>query len=132
MAALTTKLGGVMQSLLGGTDPAAFNNTPPLLLLLAAGMCLGGLVFLLLPKQQRGGKDGSKGSSKPLPMPKGHPLIGNTVEVMANQSRFLDWLLDCAKTPELAGADGLGKSSCLCGRERLVRSPIGGAINPSN
>jgi hypothetical protein len=86
----------------------------PFLLAAAAGVAVATAVCLLLHivLMNRGGRKTGTATTtkatKPTPMLPGYPIIGSTVEVLANMPRFLDWMLERTRAPELGGADGLG------------------------
>lgn len=113
MAALTSKLGSALEALLPSTIMAQQPTSTLFFLVLAAvtlGACLGhGLLLRRSSKKDAAAVDGgSKTPRRPLPLRKGYPVIGSTLEVLANLPRFLDWILDSVRDPALGGPDGLG------------------------
>ncbi len=97
----------------GGAAPAALSSVAFLALagVAAALICLG---LAAVGRKAKG-----------TPSPPGHgPVLENTVEVLANMPRFLDWLLDLSR--KYGGEDGLGTWSfrvALQPRMTIVHDP---------
>ncbi len=136
MAATQHKLGDALQSLLHSARASGSGSHPSPLVVVAAGAVAAAALCLLLSFlfNNKASTAAAK-ATKPVPQPKGHPVIDNTVEVLGNLDRFLDWILDCTRKPELGGEDGLGErvskereggwAWCCCDRSICVDGSIG-------
>lgn len=116
ITASTGKMGEALLALLKGDGPG---STPLLLSAAAGALCCLLLLLLTTAHQKRRGAASTSTSNKPtkpLPTLPGHPMIGNTLEMLNNLPRFLEWLLECTRKPELGGADGLGTQIGACTR----------------
>lgn len=111
MAGLTSKLVSAVEALFSSASTTTAEPITRFILTFAAATLVGVCLGSLLRRRKGAGATGGSAMMKkkrPMPLRKGYPLIGSTVEVLANLPRFLDWLLDCVCDPELGGSDGLG------------------------